>query len=166
MNICGMDLGQKEDTVFFEGACWNVSHDLPGWMQLDERLPEDCEVVFEGRCATLEAVLEHRPLSSIDPGRSAQVLRALNEAKDDPRDAQSLAELRQLRPRLFKRVEVRGSSLQQLRDWARTRRTLVRHRTQVLQQLQQGKHLSMSCSSQIWACLQISCRSPWAPQGI
>jgi len=136
MKVCGVDLGSVNDTVFFEGQVWEGSHDVSGWFALDERLPEDCEVVFEGRCAALEAVLGHRPLYSLEPGRSAQVRRALEEAKDDARDAETLAQLRQLRPRLFQPIRPRDPQLQHLRDLSRARRGLVEHRTTVLQQLQ------------------------------
>jgi len=140
MNICAMDLGSIKDTVFFQDETWEVSHDLPGWLQLDERLPADCEVVFEGRCAALEVALGHRPLACLDPGRSAQIRRALQEAKDDRRDARMLAQLRQLRAELFQPIESRDPELQQLRDLTRTRRSLVEYHTKLLQQLQAEQH--------------------------
>jgi transposase len=143
MKVCGVDLGGAVDTIYFEGQQWEVPHSVEGWMQLDDQLPADCEIVYEGRCAGLEAVLSERALYSIDPGRSAQVMRALEEATDDRRAARTLSQLRQLRPELFQAVEPREPALQRLRDGERVRRSLVEQRTRVVQQLKavrsQGK---------------------------
>lgn len=137
MKVCSLDLGETEDTVCFQERCWKIPHGLGGWSRLEEELPpHQCEIVLEGRCAALEAFFEHRPLYSIDPGRSAQVRRALQECKDDANDARTLAQLRQLRPGLFKRLEGRDPQLQNLRDLVRVRRSLVTQQTQLLQQLQ------------------------------
>jgi len=145
-----MDLGNIEDAVFFEGRTWAIDHDVDGWLYLDAELPEDGAIVFEGRCASLESTLRHRALYTIDPGQSGKVMRALQESKDDARDARTLAELFRLRPKMFKRIQPREPQLQCLRELARTRRTLVQHRTSVLQQLQSVKRRQKGESRSQW----------------
>lgn len=141
MKICALDLGQVEDTVYFEERWWKIPHGVKGWSSLNEQLPaQDCEIVLEGRCAALEIFFEERPLYSLDPGRSAQIRKALQEPKDDASDARTLLQLRQIRPDLYKRIEVRSPALQRLRDLVRVRRTLVEQQTQLLQQLQAVGH--------------------------
>lgn len=136
MKVCGIDMGKSEDRVFFADRLWSVAHEVRGWLELDRQLPEDCVVVFEGRCAELERLLGERPLYSIDPGRSAQIRRVLMEAKDDSREARLLAHLWQVHPTQFKRIEAREPELQHLRRLSRLRRSLVQQQTQLLQQLQ------------------------------
>lgn len=150
MKVCGMDIGEIKDTIYFEGKVWTSSHNKEGWLELDCTLPEEAVVVFEGRCASLEAVLGHRDLRTIAPGRSAKIMRAFDEAKDDKRDAKTLADIFFLRPKTFKRIQVRDEDMQRLRDLSRARRTLVGHRTAVLQQLGSARRREKGESRKDW----------------
>ena len=139
MLTCAVDLGSREDTVSFQDRCWTIPHHPEGWAQLDRTLPADCEIVFEGRCAALEASLPDRALFSLDPSLSHRLRKALQESKDDVRDARTLAQLRQLRPEQFRPVVPLDPVLQRLRNSVRARRALVHHQTTLLEQLQAAR---------------------------
>ena len=136
MLICALDLGRSGDTVSFEGRRWKIPHNEQGWEALDRQLPPDCEVVFEGRDAALETTLGHRSLFSLEPGLSGRLRKALQESKDDARDAWTLEQLRQLRPEKFQPIPPIDPTLLQLRQKTRVRRALVKQRTMLLEQLQ------------------------------
>jgi len=134
--VCALDLGREEDTVYFEGRCWKIPHEEEAWKELRAQLPADCELVWEGRCTALEVVFAAYAMYSLDPGRSKKIREALKESKDDASDAELLAQLRQLKGEVFKRIEAREPQLQSLRDLTRARREAVQFQTQLLQQLQ------------------------------
>jgi transposase len=119
-------------------------------MQLHRDLTIDCEVVFEGRCADFEQALSDRALLSLDPTLSHRLRKALQETKDDVRDAQTLAQLRHLRPEVFRPIAPVDPSLRQLRKTARIRRALVHHRTKVLEQLQALRSRSRGQTETAW----------------
>ena len=137
MLVCALDLGFREDTVALQGHVWKIAHSVQGWLGLDAQLPEDCEIVFEGRCEALEVLLAHRALYSLDPARSAKLRKALRENKDDRNDALDLAGLFQVFGNQFKRIMPMGQDVLNLRRSVRMRRTLVQQQTQLLQMLQQ-----------------------------
>lgn len=136
MNVFGIDLGNYEDTVYSDGRTWKIKHDVTGWTQLKKLLSEDSVIVYEGRCASLEALLGEYDLYSIDPGKSGQIRKSIEESKDDKKDAELLAGLWTIKKKLFKKVDPRSPKLQKLRDMARARRTMVQERTRILQRLQ------------------------------
>jgi transposase len=146
MIVCGMDLGKGKDTIYFDGKVFSIDHSTAGWRKLDQKLPSECVLVYEGRCAQLERVLSHRKLYSLEPSTSAKIRKAFMEAKDDARDAKTLAQIMVLRPELFKKVAVRDVRLQDLRDLVRERRYLVGLRTSIQNRLK--AHMSKGKKNQ------------------
>lgn len=136
MNVFGIDLGNYEDTVYSDGKIWKIKHNVTGWTQLKKLLSKDSVIVYEGRCAGLEALLGKYNLYSIDPSKSGQIRKSIEESKDDKKDAELLAGLWTIKKILFKKIDPRSPELQKLRNMARARRSMVQERTRILQQLQ------------------------------